>query len=240
MSLVSASTIIGGVKEYAYRGIQQLPIILTTTSLLFATTTGSIAHINLALGLGVLMPLYTYLAQTILGLILGSQNTIYWTRASGDTCNIIQTAGKKPLSSYDITSSTVESVPSYWLMNVGFFIGFAFSNGVDTLMTPSVTTSDPRTTEQRNTQAGFIMLSTLLFTIILLGVRLRYMNGCEGRGGIGIAISAVFCIGASLIGWGVYSMSKKCGARSSDLFGVLSQMIPASSASPNPIVCTSN
>jgi len=35
MSLTSASGIITGMKEYIYRGMQQLPIVLASTSLLF-------------------------------------------------------------------------------------------------------------------------------------------------------------------------------------------------------------
>jgi hypothetical protein len=54
MSLVSASGFITGVKEYIYRGIQEMPLVLILTSLLFVITTGSIAHTSLLIGLIVL------------------------------------------------------------------------------------------------------------------------------------------------------------------------------------------
>ena len=46
--------------------------------------------------------------------------------------------------------------------------------------------------------------------------------------------------GAAGIGYGMYNLSRKCGARSSDLFGVLSQILPPSATSPHPVVCTAN
>jgi len=55
MSLVSASGFITGVKEYIYRGIQEMPLVLILTSLLFVITTGSIAHLSLLLGHGRLL-----------------------------------------------------------------------------------------------------------------------------------------------------------------------------------------
>ena len=46
--------------------------------------------------------------------------------------------------------------------------------------------------------------------------------------------------GAAGIGYGMYNFSRKCGARSSDLFGVLSQILPPSATSPHPVVCSAS
>jgi hypothetical protein len=64
------------------------------------------------------------------------------------------------------------------------------------------------------------------------------MSDCEGRGLFGKVFGILFGILSVGIGVGFYYLSKSCGARSSDLFGVLSQMLPASSMSPTPIACT--
>jgi len=66
------------------------------------------------------------------------------------------------------------------------------------------------------------------------------MSGCEGRGSIGIFDSLLAATGAAAIGYGMYEFSRKCGARSSDLFGVLSQILPVSATSSNPTVCLSS
>ena len=70
MSLVSASGFITGVKEYIYRGIQEMPLVLILTSLLFVITTGSIAHTSLLIGLIVLMPIYGICLRSICGFFL--------------------------------------------------------------------------------------------------------------------------------------------------------------------------
>ena len=63
------------------------------------------------------------------------------------------------------------------------------------------------------------------------------MSDCEGTGRLAYIISIFFGLTSAGIGYGLYNLSKKCGARSSDLLGILSQIIPASASSPSPTVC---
>ena len=245
MSLVSASGFIGGIKEYTYRGIQQLPLILTATSLIFTLTTGSAVHANLTAGLAIIMPMYTMLMQLVLGFLM---NRIYpaeisWTRATGDTCDLVpgHDQGKlKKFAMYDSSLVDKTAVPSYWLMSVGFFVGYAISNAIESLTMPAQPSANEDNHEKRHTHAIFIIIATLVFSVIILGVRLRYMGSCEGRGRLGLGLSILSATGAIGIGYGMYSLSKVCGARSSDLFGILSQILPASATSISPIVCSSS
>jgi hypothetical protein len=238
MSLVSASGFLGGVKEYMFRGIQQLPIVLAATSLLFTITTGSIAHANLAIGLIFLMPLFTWISHLFYGFVFNIlyPGDISWTRATGNSCNIIQSVEKR-MNSYFNTKQSAEPIPSYWLMSLSFFIGYAVSNAVDSLTSPSDPNADPTHLEKRNSQAIYCIVATSVLSVILLGVRFRMMRGCEGRGWLGLVFSILSATVAAVIGWGIYNVSRSCGSRASDLFGVLSQIIPASSSSPHPIVC---
>ena len=242
MSLVSASGFIGGIKEYTYRGIQELPMVLSLTSFVFAITTGSIAHSTLLVGLGVIMPAYTFLMQNLMGYILGkffSEGRADWTCSSSDVCNIVPSYKKlSQLSFY--TDNTVNGaiVPSYWITGMGFFFGFIFSNAADTLNSPMFPGSDPIGHEKRNTQSLFLIAAASIFFVILMFIRFYFMKGCEGRGPSGVAISVFFGITAMGIGWGFYVLSKVCGARSSDLFGVLSQILPPSATAVSPVVCT--
>lgn len=242
MSLVSASGFVGGIKEYVYRGIQQLPIVLASTSLVYTVATGSMAHLNLFAGLGVLMPIYTFLLQCLVQFIMNfvAKDTIFWKRASGDTCNLVPSGKQETLSYYTSDPKGGGAVPSYWLMSIGFFIGYSISNAVDSLLTPAVAGANSVNHEKRNTQAIFIIVATSIFSVLIIGMRLFYMRGCEGTGWGGVAMSLVAATGAAAIGQGMYKFSRTCGARSSDLFGVLSQILPASASSPHPVVCTAN
>jgi hypothetical protein len=245
MSLVSASGFIGGIKEYTYRGIQQLPIVLAATSLVFTVATGSIAHMNLAAGLSVITPAYTKLAQLLIAYAMQqiAPLSITWKRSTGDTCNIVPSHDQKAYSLEYFKADklgSLEPVPSYWFMSIAFFIGYSISNAVDSLMTPSTPNSDSAHIEKRNTQSIFIIIAISVFFAMVLGMRFVYMRGCEGRGTLGIVLSCISAMGAGLIGYGMYSWSRTCGARSSDLFGVLSQMLPATANTVNPIVCSAN
>ena len=242
MSLSSASSVIGGLKEYMYRGIQQLPLVLASTSLLFTVTTGSVAHATLMLSLSILVPLYTYVIQKILGLLVqyfSPTKVMLFSRATGDTCNIIQKSEYKQLKfSFDDTSkSQMEIVPSYWLMSVSFFFGYLMTNSIDSFLIPSQPGADPDNIEKRSSQAIYCMLALSIFLVIVLGVRLRFMRDCEGRSILGLGLAVVFAAFSMVMGRAMYNLARTCGGRASDLLGVLSQILPAASTSPHPIVC---
>lgn len=235
MSLVSASGFIGGVKEYVYRGIQELPLVLILTSLLFVITTGSIAHSSLLFGLIVLMPIYRIILQGIgwyfLNMLSKDQQND-WTCSSGDTCNIIRPYEK------GLTSSP-EVVPSYWILAIPFYFGYILMNAYDTYYAPNQRSTNAINKEKRNTQSLFLAAASIILFILLLGVRFTYMGDCEGKGPMGKMLS-IFVFGGSafVIGTAIYSISRACGARSSDLFGVLSQIMPASANDMRPVVCS--
>uniref|UniRef100_A0A6C0ANR2 Uncharacterized protein n=1 Tax=viral metagenome TaxID=1070528 RepID=A0A6C0ANR2_9ZZZZ len=243
MSLVSATRLVGGFREYTYRGFQQLPLVIGSTSLLFTIATGSIAHANLTLGMGVLMPLYTVFLQNIFGWLMNYiwKDSIFWKRASGDTCRIIPDFSRTNKLAYYVPEKGNEydgSVPSYWLMSIAFFIGYSISNAVDSLQTPAEAGSNEINHEKRNHHAVIVIVTTVIFSIVILLARYVYMSGCEGVAGGGIFLSILAAAGAAVIGYGMYTLSRQCGARSSDLFGILSQILPLSTTKPRPVVCT--
>lgn len=247
MSLVSAGTLMGGTREYLYRGVQQLPIVLAATSLLFSITTGSIAHVNLSVGLVGLIPMYTFLMQKVLGQIFTWQIFTWvaptgrfgWTKSTSDVCKIVPPEGPK-LTFYRPNEGDAESVPSYWLMSIVFFIGYCISNAIDIFSSPAENDADPNNKERRRYQAIFLITSICLLSAVVIGARFYYMSGCEGRGALGYAGSLIAAVGAASIGYGMYDFSRKCGARTSDLFGVLSQILPNSATASNPVVCTAD
>jgi hypothetical protein len=306
MSLVSASKLVGGLKEYGYRGFQQLPLVLGSTSMLFTIATGSRAHAAIVLGMGVFMPVYTYLMQMVVGktMPLLFPKSIFWRRISSDSCNIIpefnNTTGGLALSQFK-SPEMDESLPSYWLMAIAFFIGYSISNAVDSLLTPGEPGANEMNREKRNHQAGIVITTCIIFAVFILAGRFYFMPGCEGIqsgagilgialailgivlvavlavlptiitgaivaliilpiiaayrmmgqeseyfkgagaalfGSLGLFLSLLSATGAAGIGYGTYYASKQCGARSSDLFGILSQILPPSATGPRPVVCT--
>ena len=241
MSLASASSLIGGVKEYMFRGLQQLPLVFALTSFIFTITTASVAHSTMFMGLAFLMPAYTGIIQALLRIVLKAvipEQETNWTRATGDICNIIPKHSQVTSLSYYTKSLTGGSVvPSYWITSVGFVFGYVIMNAIETLNLPPVAGADPVAHEKRNSQAVFLLTSICVFFFIVVGSRFYFMKECEGRGSLGLALGSIFGLSAVAIGVGIYYMSRACGARSSDLFGVLSQLLPASATASNPVVC---
>ena len=231
MSLVSASGLVSGIKEYIYHGIQQLPIVLAATSLLFTITTGSVAHANLAGGLIIIIPFYTWLLHLFIGFWIPT-----FIRSTGKSCDIIYSMDRS-LNSFIDTKTNPKPIPSYWLTSISFFIGYAISNAVDSLTTSSEFNADPTNIEKRKSQAVYCIIATLVISGILLVSRFRMMSGCEGLTFWAKITSMIAAAGAAVIGYGVYGISRNCGSRASDLFGILSQILPASASSPHPIVC---
>jgi len=233
------SQMVGGTKEYVYRGLQQLPIVLASTSLVYTVATGSISHMSIFFGMAIIIPCFTFLLQSLIG--WGANviwpNSIFWKRGGGDTCNMIASSTQEKLSYYQPNVITGGAVPSYWLMGVSFYIGYAITNAVDSLLTPAAQGSSNVNHEKRNTQAVLVIITTVVFAVVVLGMRLYFMRSCEGSALGGLALSLFGALCSACIGCGIYNLSKETGARSSDLLGVLSQIIPPSSSSPHPIVC---
>uniref|UniRef100_A0A6C0DKQ3 Uncharacterized protein n=1 Tax=viral metagenome TaxID=1070528 RepID=A0A6C0DKQ3_9ZZZZ len=242
MALGVISQGLGGLKEYIYRGLQQLPIVLASTSLVYTVSTGSLAHLNIFLGMAFLVPVVTFLLQQFIGWGIGKiwPNSVFWKRGGGDTCNMLPSLKQESLTYFDKNALVGGSVPSYWLMQVSFFIGYCISNALDSLLTPPAQGSSAINHEKRNTHAVLVIITTVIFSLLVLGMRFYFMTACEGSSNAGLIISCIAALGAAGIGYGMYDFSKKCGARSSDLFGVLSQILPPSATSPHPIVCSAS
>jgi hypothetical protein len=241
MSLASGASVASSIKEYAFRGLQQLPLVLTAMSLLFTVTTASISYLNLLLGFVLIIPLYTTLVGALSEFALGRflpGERFSWTRSSGDACRMVPPEGVGSLSLYESKTTSGTVVPSYWLMNITFFVGFVMSNLIDTFSAEPATGTDPAAVERRMLHATYVAVAFCLFVLGIAIARFRYMPGCEGRGWLGIGLSVLFAAGAGSIGYGMYTVSRLCGARSSDLLGILSQFVPPAAMGRAPIICS--
>lgn len=235
MSLVSASSFVGGIKEYLYRGFQQLPLVLAMTSFVFTVTTGSVAHTTMFTGLVFIMPLFTVFSQELLKRIAKNNN---WKRSNADSCNVI--TDYKSLKDFGYYVSTDmnnwNNIPSYWLTSISFFFGYILANAYHASTQPGDTTN-PMNYEKRMTTALYATFCSVIVLCVLILVRFTVMSNCEGTWWLAYVISILFGLLSAGIGVGLYDLSVRCGARSSDMLGILSQIVPASASSPSPTVC---
>jgi hypothetical protein len=232
MSLFSASNFITGIKDYAYHGIQQLPLLLAMTSFLFTITTGSIAHTTMFFGIAIVTPILTLIFQALFRQF-GNPEKI--KRSSTDVCNVITDYSNIQSSSY--YDGQEYTVPSYWITCVSFFFGYVIYNAIQTFKEPADTNGKCVSYEKRRVISSYILFFASIIFIALLIIRFTLMGSCEGsnnyvRAGVLIFAAIFFCLGI-----GAYEISRSCGARSSDLLGILSQALPISSTMPSPTVC---
>jgi len=228
MSLVSASSFIGGIKEYMYRGIQQFPLVLAMTTFLFAITTGSIAHTTLFMGIGIVNPLATILLQKMLSMLGGDK----MKRSGADSCRITTDYLSLSQPKYqNFMNNMSEDIPSFWITSVGFFFGYVFANITETFKEPAGISREGY--EKRISAATYTLAATIIMLGLILFARFYYMAGCEGN----TVLSIISMVASFGIGWGFYELSIKCGARTSDMLGILSQILPASATTVKPVVC---
>lgn len=231
MSLVSASSFVGGIKEYMYRGIQQFPLVLAMTTFLFAITTGSIAHTTLFMGIGIVNPLATILLQKVLSMLGGDK----MKRSGADSCRITTDYVSLSQPKYqNFMNNMSEDIPSFWITSVGFFFGYVFANITETFKEPAGISREGY--EKRISAATYTLAATIIMLGLILFARFYYMAGCEGN----TVLSIISMVASFGIGWGFYELSIKCGARTSDMLGILSQILPASATTVKPVCMASD
>jgi hypothetical protein len=187
MSLASGASVASSIKEYAFRGLQQLPLVLTAMSLLFTVTTASISYLNLLLGFVLIIPLYTTLAGSLSEFALGRflpGERFSWTRSSGDACRMVPPEGVGSLSLYESKTTSGTVVPSYWLMNITFFVGFVMSNLIDTFTAEPAAGTDPAAVERRMLHATYVAVA---FGLFVLGIAIATCLAVKVAGGSELA-----------------------------------------------------
>jgi hypothetical protein len=248
-SLFSAMSIVSGVKEYIYRGFQQLPLVLAGVAFLFTATTGSIAFLNLFIGLAFVIPIVTYALQGVIGFIGNKFPAFAFGLMRSDVCGLVPPEGKT-LNLYTPKTGATP-IPSFWLMEIMFLFGFLISNAAESYQA-SGNCPESDAAERKKYHATYVLGILITLFVLVLAMRFRYQASCElsslsfTGGGLGIAQGVIktlmlllFTGGtAGVLGYAMYVFARKCGARSGDLLGILSQFLPPSAYSQQPIVCT--
>ena len=84
--------------------------------------------------------------------------------------------------------------------------------------------------ENRKSKTVAVMSVAILMALVL--TVLRYMTGYETVKGV---LLAAFLAGG--LGYGWHTLAGICGARYADVFGMVSQMLPASAKEERPMAC---
>ena len=116
----------------------------------------------------------------------------------------------------------VNVLPSYWMVQVLFFLSYLLANAQSVYEMEA----DPNANEWQVTNRRMKAITiTILITTVMIGlVSVRWrLTGAETIAGV--AIAAIAGIG---VGFGWYELAKLCGARDSDIFGIIPQMSPNS------------
>jgi len=126
------------------------------------------------------------------------------------------------------TGETVNVFPSYWMVHVLFFLSYLLANAVDVFRADAGSKAVDWKISNRRSKATAVIIVIVLMIAALVAAR-YVLTGTETLLGAIIAL-----IGAPLIGWYWYEFAKTCGARDSDIFGIIQQMTPNGGA---PTTC---
>jgi hypothetical protein len=234
----SLKGIISDIRVFLYGGVLTLPLTIAGTLSILGLFTGNFAILFFLLGYLILVPSVAGLLNWILGAVFVGKSFNPFAAKSGDVCKLVipYSTLKNPAGVKDETV-----VSSSWTAMVAFFIGYIFTNATQLYSREAVDTEITVTDQagsdidskvaNRKAQAIIAMISTIIFALIVLG--LRYYTGCETVTGM---IVTLFIFTSMGVGW-YRALSSVGQDRLSDLFGIANRLLPPSAISNAPIAC---
>jgi hypothetical protein len=200
-----------------------LPLILIGWSLFLGCTQGNIGLLVLAMGLIFVVPVATFLLNTLAEFV-GYNFEEFLTVPNKDFCNIVP-------GSADYTIGNLWVTPSYWMANVTFFFAFLISSASYIYTMPSEPKAAKEKVERRKSQAILALaLSSIAYVTFVL--MRKFLVGCETWTGILVALASM-----SGLGYSWYLFARQCSARDSDIFGIIQKILPVTAEEPPPMTC---
>ncbi len=256
-------TIVQNLRGFLSSSFLALPLILYGWSFFLGLTTGNIGLLILSIGGATLVPLVTWFTHTILDLILNlvSYGSLF---ESGIKESVIKNLKKTPglnfskaIESRLLTKDVYKSFfatedckacsvlqtgegceddlsyifPSYWMAEVAFFFFFVITNAAAIKDMKEDEGASKEKVDKRKDQANLVLTIASILFIILTAVR-YFILGCETITGI-LYATAVF--GSLAAAW--YSVAKSCSMRDSDLFGIVTGILPPNINDQGPMTC---
>jgi hypothetical protein len=203
------------IKQYLSRSVSLFPILIATISYFMFAGLGNIAFLFLFVGLAILVPACVFIGNLGFSTLLGYMKFIPESLWKTTTADCMFRGGDNLLRPV---------VPSYWMSAIIFFITYFFMNAFTLYNREAAPGSSPDKVKARKAQAAMGMALILLIGITLILIRL-FTSRCETI--IGTLISLLFIP----IGVAWFKLLSECSAdRLTDLFGVISQIVPSSAS----------
>ena len=151
-------------------------------------------------------------------MVAGFQTTV----PNYDVCNLVPSAYNK--------GAPLNIVPSYWMAQLLFFVGYLLQNAMALYNQPAAPGSVQSKVDNRKEQAITAISVTIIVSLVLVLLRLR--TGCENPLGIFVAIILMIPLG---VGW--YYLSSLNAFGTADVFGIASQILSPDARKPATQVC---
>lgn len=189
-----------------------------------ALTLGNLGLTMLALGHIVIVPLLVFFVNLLIEFIAPGNPRISVT--SSDVSSLIPSLAS--------AGQTLYVAPSYWIGHITFFFTFLFTNATFLFLKDPTPSADPNKVENRKAQTMTAMILSLVLFVALVIFRVA-MTGTETWLGTAVGISLVIPVA---YGW--YELSRVCGARDADIFGILQKILPEGAKDEPPMTCVYN
>lgn len=218
------ATIAQNIKGLLYGGFTSLPLVLISFISFLALTLGNLGLIMLALGHIVIVPLLTFLVNILVE--FAAPKSPYFTVMSSDLSSL--------MLSQATPNQLITVAPSYWVAHITFFFTFLFTNAMVLYLKDPTPSADPNKVENRKAQTMTAMMLSITLFSALIAFRL-IMTGTETWAGTLLGIGLVIPVA---YGW--YELSRVCGARDADIFGILQKILPDNAKDEPPMTCVYN
>ncbi len=214
------------IKEFAFTGINNFPLIVAMTSIVLVCSTANMGFSVLFVCLALIVPILVWLLNIVSPYLLIPLNyllakfgrNIPIIQSTADTCKMSPSPG------------IVSLYPSYWMASVLFIFSFTFWNGLQLYLYESSPDTPSDKVEARKASAVIGMVASLALLLLFLIVRL--MSGCETGFGVFMAIGFIG------LGIGMFELFRGCGLlRLVDLFGIGGRLLPMSATANPTQVC---
>lgn len=218
------TTVAQNIKGLLYGGFVSLPLVLISMVSFLALTLGNLGLTMLALGHIVIVPLLVFFVNLLIEFIAPGNPRISVT--SSDVSSLIPSLAS--------AGQTLYVAPSYWIGHITFFFTFLFTNATFLFLKDPTPSADPNKVENRKAQTMTAMILSLVLFVALVIFRVA-MTGTETWLGTAVGISLVIPVA---YGW--YELSRVCGARDADIFGILQKILPEGAKDEPPMTCVYN
>lgn len=207
-------------KGLFYGAFVSLPMVLIAIVGFLGVTLGNLGLIMLTVGHVILIPFLLFFINLFHEYFF--PGSPYFSMVSSDLSYLVPMAATPGV--------TITAAPSYWIAHVTFFFTFLFTNALVMYLKDPSPSADPNKVENRKAQTMTAMLLTLIAFLAVMA--LRIFLGNEPL--VGALFGALLIVPVSY-GW--YELTRVCGARDADIFGILQKILPPNAKDDPPMTC---